>query len=70
MHTTGFVLATVPVLLLAGAHPLAPVLITVYVCLGTLPHTNVPLVLRAARASSWSARPTTGSTTRSTGART
>ena len=41
MHTTGFVLATVPVLLLAGAHPLAPVLITVYVCLGTLPHTNV-----------------------------
>ena len=41
MHTTGFVLATVPVLLLTGAHPLAPVLITVYVCLGTLPHTNV-----------------------------
>ena len=41
MHTTGFLLATVPVLLLTGAHPLAPVLITVYVCLGTLPHTNV-----------------------------
>ncbi len=41
MHTTGFVLATVPVLLLTGAHPLAPILITVYVCLGTLPHTNV-----------------------------
>jgi sterol desaturase/sphingolipid hydroxylase (fatty acid hydroxylase superfamily) len=41
MHTTGFVLATVPVLFLTGAHPLAPVLITVYVCLGTLPHTNV-----------------------------
>jgi sterol desaturase/sphingolipid hydroxylase (fatty acid hydroxylase superfamily) len=41
MHTTGFVLATVPVLALTGAHPLAPVLITVYVCLGTLPHTNV-----------------------------
>jgi sterol desaturase/sphingolipid hydroxylase (fatty acid hydroxylase superfamily) len=41
MHTTGFVLATVPVLLLTGAHPLAPVLITIYVCLGTLPHTNV-----------------------------
>ena len=41
MHTTGFVLATVPVLLLTGAHPLAPVLITVYVCLGTLPHANV-----------------------------
>jgi sterol desaturase/sphingolipid hydroxylase (fatty acid hydroxylase superfamily) len=41
MHTTGFVLATVPVLALAGAHPLAPVLVTVYVCLGTLPHMNV-----------------------------
>jgi sterol desaturase/sphingolipid hydroxylase (fatty acid hydroxylase superfamily) len=41
MHTNGFLLATVPVLLIAGAHPLAPVLITVYVCLGTLPHTNV-----------------------------
>jgi sterol desaturase/sphingolipid hydroxylase (fatty acid hydroxylase superfamily) len=41
MHTTGFVLATVPVLLLTGAHPLAPVLITAYVCLGTLPHANV-----------------------------
>ena len=41
MHTNGFLLATVPVLLLTGAHPLAPVLITVYVCLGTLPHTNV-----------------------------
>ena len=41
MHTTGFVLATVPVLALTGAHPLAPVLITIYVCLGTLPHANV-----------------------------
>jgi sterol desaturase/sphingolipid hydroxylase (fatty acid hydroxylase superfamily) len=41
MHTTGFVLATVPVLVLAGPHPLAPVLITIYVCLGTLPHANV-----------------------------
>jgi sterol desaturase/sphingolipid hydroxylase (fatty acid hydroxylase superfamily) len=41
MHTTGFVLATVPVLALTGAHPLAPVLVTVYVCLGTLPHANV-----------------------------
>jgi len=41
MHTTGFVLATVPVLLLTGAHPLAPVLITIYVCLGTFPHANV-----------------------------
>jgi sterol desaturase/sphingolipid hydroxylase (fatty acid hydroxylase superfamily) len=41
MHTSGFLLATVPVLALTGAHPLAPALITVYVCLGTLPHTNV-----------------------------
>ncbi len=41
MHTNGFLLATVPVLALTGARPLAPVLITVYVCLGTLPHTNV-----------------------------
>jgi sterol desaturase/sphingolipid hydroxylase (fatty acid hydroxylase superfamily) len=41
MHTTGFLLATVPVLVLAGEHPLAPVLITVYVCLGTLPHANL-----------------------------
>ena len=41
MHTTGFLLATVPVLVLAGSHPIAPVLITVYVCLGTLPHANV-----------------------------
>jgi sterol desaturase/sphingolipid hydroxylase (fatty acid hydroxylase superfamily) len=41
MHTNGFLLATVPVLLLTGATPLAPVLITIYVCLGTLPHTNV-----------------------------
>ena len=41
MHTAGFVLATVPVLALSGAHPLAPIHITVYVCLGTLPHANV-----------------------------
>ena len=41
MHTSGFALATVPVLALTGAHPLAPILITAYVCLGTLPHTNV-----------------------------
>ena len=41
MHTSGFLLATVPVLILTGANPLAPILITVYVCLGTLPHTNV-----------------------------
>jgi sterol desaturase/sphingolipid hydroxylase (fatty acid hydroxylase superfamily) len=41
MHANGFLLATVPVLLITGDHPLAPVLITAYVCLGTLPHTNV-----------------------------
>jgi sterol desaturase/sphingolipid hydroxylase (fatty acid hydroxylase superfamily) len=41
VHTTGFLLATVPVVVLMGARPMAPVLITVYVCLGTLPHTNV-----------------------------
>jgi sterol desaturase/sphingolipid hydroxylase (fatty acid hydroxylase superfamily) len=41
MHTNGFLLATVPVLLITGAHPLAPILITIYVCLGTLPHANV-----------------------------
>ena len=41
MHTTGFLLATVPVLVLTGDQPLAAVLITAYVCLGTLPHANV-----------------------------
>ena len=41
VHTTGFFLATIPVLLLMGDRPVAPALITLYVCLGTLPHTNV-----------------------------
>jgi sterol desaturase/sphingolipid hydroxylase (fatty acid hydroxylase superfamily) len=41
MHTTGFLLATIPVVALMGDRPMAPVLITVYVCLGTLPHANV-----------------------------
>jgi sterol desaturase/sphingolipid hydroxylase (fatty acid hydroxylase superfamily) len=41
VHITGFFLATVPVLLLMGDRPLAPVLITLYVCLGTFPHANV-----------------------------
>jgi sterol desaturase/sphingolipid hydroxylase (fatty acid hydroxylase superfamily) len=41
MHTTGFLLATVPVVALAGDTSLAPWLITTYVCLGTLPHANV-----------------------------
>jgi sterol desaturase/sphingolipid hydroxylase (fatty acid hydroxylase superfamily) len=42
VHVAGFLLATVPVVALAGFHPLAPVLITVYLCLGTLTHANVP----------------------------
>jgi sterol desaturase/sphingolipid hydroxylase (fatty acid hydroxylase superfamily) len=41
MHTTGFVLATVPVVALMPARPIAPVLITVYVCIGTLQHANL-----------------------------
>jgi sterol desaturase/sphingolipid hydroxylase (fatty acid hydroxylase superfamily) len=41
VHTTGFFLATVPVVLILGDRSLAPVLITVYVCMGTLPHANV-----------------------------
>jgi sterol desaturase/sphingolipid hydroxylase (fatty acid hydroxylase superfamily) len=41
MHTTGFVLATIPVVALMPARPIAPVLITVYVCVGTLQHANL-----------------------------
>ena len=41
-HLAGFFLAAVPVIVLMGDRGMAPVLITVYVCLGTLPHTNVP----------------------------
>ena len=41
MHTTGFVLATFPVVALMPAHPIAPVLITIYVCIGTLQHANI-----------------------------
>jgi sterol desaturase/sphingolipid hydroxylase (fatty acid hydroxylase superfamily) len=41
MHTTGFVLATFPVVALMPARPIAPVLITIYVCIGTLQHANV-----------------------------
>jgi sterol desaturase/sphingolipid hydroxylase (fatty acid hydroxylase superfamily) len=41
VHTNGFLLATVPVVVLMGNRPMAPVLITGYVCLGTLTHTNV-----------------------------
>lgn len=41
MHTTGFILATIPVMLLIPTRPIAPVLITVYVCIGTLQHANL-----------------------------
>jgi sterol desaturase/sphingolipid hydroxylase (fatty acid hydroxylase superfamily) len=41
MHTTGFVLATIPVIALMPTRPIAPVLITVYVCIGTLQHANL-----------------------------
>lgn len=41
VHLTSFVAATVPVVALMGARPIAPALITVYLCLGALPHANV-----------------------------
>jgi sterol desaturase/sphingolipid hydroxylase (fatty acid hydroxylase superfamily) len=41
MHTTGFVLATVPVVMLMPTRAIAPVLITSYVCVGTLQHANL-----------------------------
>ena len=41
MHTTGFLLATVPVVILLPARPIVPVLITIYVCVGTLQHANL-----------------------------
>jgi sterol desaturase/sphingolipid hydroxylase (fatty acid hydroxylase superfamily) len=41
MHTTGFLLATVPVMVLMPTRPIAPVLITIYVCVGTLQHANL-----------------------------
>jgi len=41
MHTTGFVLATIPVVVLMPARPIDPVLITIYVCIGTLQHANL-----------------------------
>jgi sterol desaturase/sphingolipid hydroxylase (fatty acid hydroxylase superfamily) len=41
MHTTGFVLATIPVVALMPTRPVAPVLITIYVCIGTLQHANI-----------------------------
>jgi sterol desaturase/sphingolipid hydroxylase (fatty acid hydroxylase superfamily) len=41
MHTTGFLLATIPVVALMPTRPVAPALITIYVCVGTLQHANV-----------------------------
>ena len=41
MHTTGFILATIPVVVLMPTRPIAPVLITIYVCIGTLQHANL-----------------------------
>jgi sterol desaturase/sphingolipid hydroxylase (fatty acid hydroxylase superfamily) len=41
MHTTGFILATIPVVALMPSRPIDPVLITIYVCIGTLQHANV-----------------------------
>ena len=41
MHTTGFFLATIPVVALMPARPIDPVLITIYVCIGTLQHANL-----------------------------
>jgi len=41
MHTTGFILATIPVMVLMPTRPIAPVLITIYVCVGTLQHANL-----------------------------
>jgi sterol desaturase/sphingolipid hydroxylase (fatty acid hydroxylase superfamily) len=42
VHTIGFLLAAVPVVALTGFHSLTPVIVTVYLCLGTLTHANVP----------------------------
>ncbi len=41
VHTSGFLLSTIPVLVLMGDRAVAPGLITLYVCLGTFPHANV-----------------------------
>ena len=41
MHTTGFVLSTIPVAVLMPTRAIAPVLITIYVCIGTLQHANL-----------------------------
>jgi sterol desaturase/sphingolipid hydroxylase (fatty acid hydroxylase superfamily) len=41
MHTTGFILAAIPVVALMPTRPIAPVVITIYVCVGTLQHANL-----------------------------
>jgi sterol desaturase/sphingolipid hydroxylase (fatty acid hydroxylase superfamily) len=41
MHTTGFLLATIPVVVLMPDRAIAPMLITAYVCIGTLQHANL-----------------------------
>jgi len=41
MHTTGFILATIPVVALMPSRAIDPVLITIYVCIGTLQHANI-----------------------------
>jgi sterol desaturase/sphingolipid hydroxylase (fatty acid hydroxylase superfamily) len=41
MHTTGFLLATIPVEVLMPTRAIAPILITIYVCVGTLQHANL-----------------------------
>jgi hypothetical protein len=41
-HFMGFFFATIPVVVVMGGRPLAPVMISLYVCLGTFPHANVP----------------------------
>jgi sterol desaturase/sphingolipid hydroxylase (fatty acid hydroxylase superfamily) len=42
VHTLSFLTATVPVVALMPDRSLAPILVTVYLCLGALPHANVP----------------------------
>jgi len=42
VHTAGFLLSTIAVLVVMGDRSVAPGLITLYVCLATLPHANVP----------------------------
>lgn len=41
-HIPDFFPATIPVIALMGDRGMAPLLITCYVCLGTLPHANLP----------------------------